>query len=73
MTLDIRQPMGLMFTLVGALLALYGLVAGTTAGGAAWFNIDAWWGGLLTLFGVAMLGLAARARRAAVRHAGAPR
>ena len=73
MTLDIRQPMGLMFTVVGTLLALYGLVAGTTAGGAASFNIDAWWGGLLTLFGLVMLGLAARARRAAARGVGPPR
>ena len=68
MTLDIRRPMGLMFTLVGTLLAVYGLVAGSAAGGAAGFNIDAWWGGLLTLFGLAMLGLAARARRAAGRR-----
>jgi hypothetical protein len=67
MTLDIRTPIGLLFTLIGSLLLLYGLTqapAGTpidtpvvAAGGG---NINAIWGTVLILFGLCMLLLARR-------------
>lgn len=58
MGLDIRWPIGLMFTLIGALLAVFGLTnqASSTAhaGGEA-IGIDLIWGVVLLIFGVLML------------------
>jgi hypothetical protein len=63
MSFDIRIPIGAMFVLIGALLVAYGLSAGTvTVSGAHGHNVNAWWGSLMALFGVAMLGIARRAR-----------
>ena len=58
--LDLRIPMGLMFSLVGAILAVYGLL---TRGSEIYqrllgINVNICWGGTLLLFGLAMLGLA---------------
>ena len=63
MRLDIRLPLGLLFTLIGALLVIYGITQGfaSTTGG---LNLNADWGAVLILFGVGMLLLARRARRA---------
>jgi hypothetical protein len=66
MTLDIRLPMGLLFTLIGALLLLYG-VTHAAVSTAVGLNINAAWGALLMVFGVSMLLLA---RRAAQAHRG---
>jgi hypothetical protein len=61
MHLDIRIPIGLLFTLIGALLVGYGLMHGAPLRGtAAGWNINAWWGAVLIVFGVAMLLLARR-------------
>lgn len=58
MTLDIRWPIGLMFTVVGALLVAQGLFADESiAAGALGININLWWGLVLLVFGVAMLWL----------------
>jgi hypothetical protein len=62
MGLDIRWPIGLMFSIVGLLLAGYGLVTG----GAIYqcslgININLIWGVVLLVFGGAMLALAKRA------------
>jgi hypothetical protein len=63
--MDIRQPMGWFFVIVGALLIGYGLFAHPPAGAArAALTIDAWWGGVLLLFGALMLALARRRRMA---------
>jgi len=58
--LDLRLPMGLMFSLVGAMLTLYGLV---TWGGEQYshslgINVNLWWGMVLLGFGLIMLGMA---------------
>ncbi len=58
--LDLRLPMGLMFSLVGAILAIYGLC---TWGSEQYqhslnINVNVWWGLALLVFGLAMLGLA---------------
>ncbi|MGO9110551.1 MAG: hypothetical protein ACLP9L_15115 [Thermoguttaceae bacterium] len=59
--LDLRLPMGLMFSLVGAMLTLYGLF---TWGGEQYvarslgINVNVWWGMALLIFGLIMLGLA---------------
>ena len=58
--LDLRLPMGLMFSLVGALLTVYGLY---TWGGEQYarslgLNVNFLWGMALLAFGLVMLGLA---------------
>jgi uncharacterized membrane protein HdeD (DUF308 family) len=54
MGLDIRWPIGLMFTLIGALLAVFGLVKGTESISQN-ININLIWGIVLLVFGVFML------------------
>jgi hypothetical protein len=61
MGLDIRLPIGMMFTLIGALLAIYGLA--TCSDSALYkssldLNINLWWGLVLFLFGAVMLAFA---------------
>jgi putative Mn2+ efflux pump MntP len=54
MGLDIRWPIGLMFTLIGVLLVITGLVNGADARSLN-LNINLWWGGVMLVFGVLML------------------
>jgi high-affinity Fe2+/Pb2+ permease len=54
MGLDIRWPIGLMFTLIGALLAGFGLVKGSESLSLG-ININLIWGAVLLVFGVLML------------------
>lgn len=67
MTLDIRLPLGLLFTLIGALLVVYGITHGpaSIAGG---LNVNLDWGTVLIVFGASMLLLAYR--RTARAHQG---
>ena len=66
MGLDIRWPIGLMFTLVGALLVIYG---GVTMSDAEVYrrsldiNINLRWGLVLLVFGAWMLWMAWRGSR----------
>ena len=56
MTLDLRLPLGLLFAILGLLLALYGLVADASmyqaAGGV---NVNLWTGAAMLAFGALML------------------
>jgi hypothetical protein len=66
MGLDIRWPIGLMFSLIGALLVGFGAVTG--AGNEMYqhslnININLWWGVVLLAFGVLMLLGAMRGRK----------
>jgi sulfite exporter TauE/SafE len=54
MGLDIRWPIGLMFTLIGALLAVFGLAKATESTSLD-ININLIWGVVLLVFGVLML------------------
>jgi hypothetical protein len=54
MGLDIRWPIGLMFTLIGALLAVFGLTKGAESTSLG-ININLIWGAVLLVFGVLML------------------
>lgn len=54
MGLDIRWPIGLMFTLIGALLAVFGLAKGAESTSLG-ININLVWGAVLLVFGVLML------------------
>jgi protein-S-isoprenylcysteine O-methyltransferase Ste14 len=61
MGLDLRWPIGLMFSLIGALLVIYGLITNSNAETYArslGININLYWGLLLLVFGGTMLTLA---------------
>ena len=64
--LDVRVPIGGLFTALGLLLGGYGLA---TAGDVAHYarsrsvNINLWWGLVMLAFGVLLLVAASRARR----------
>jgi len=59
MTLDLRVPIGMMFGLVGAMLAVYGLFSDPAIYRASLgINVNLWWGLVLVLFGGVMLGSA---------------
>jgi len=62
MGLDIRLPIGIIFTVYGAILIVFGLVADpaifVSSNGV---NIDLWWGLAMLVFGLLMGLLAYRA------------
>ena len=58
MGLDIRWPIGLMFSLIGAILVVYGLATGKDAEmykRSLEMNVNLIWGVLLLVFGLLML------------------
>jgi protein-S-isoprenylcysteine O-methyltransferase Ste14 len=58
MGLDIRWPIGLMFSIIGAILVIYGAVSGSDAEmyrHSLGMNINLGWGLLLLVFGLLML------------------
>ena len=66
MGLDIRLPIGLMFTLIGAMLALYGLATRSETElyrCSLGINVNMCWGLVLLAFGIAMLTLFWRGRK----------
>src|SRR5207253_5365178 len=64
MSLDVRLPIGGFFTLLGLLLTGYGWATlGAPGTAPAGVPIDLVWGAVLLVFGVALLGLARRARK----------
>ena len=66
MGLDIRLPIGLMFSLVGALLAVHGLITNGSQelyGRSLGLNVNLWWGVGLLVFGVLMLAFGWRAQK----------
>ena len=61
MGLDIRLPIGLMFTLFGLLLVLYGFVSDKAIyQRSLGLNVNLGWGVVLLIFGVVMLVLGRR-------------
>lgn len=62
--LDLRYPIGGLFTVLGVILAGYGIV---TRGNVAMYerstgvNLNFWWGAIMIAFGIVFLLLAARA------------
>ena len=63
MGLDIRWPIGLMFSLIGAIMVLYGLVTSSNAEiyqRSLGINVDLYWGLVLLVFGGWMLRMAWR-------------
>ena len=64
MDLDVRLPIGLMFTLFGLLLAAFGVFSDPRifAEHSLGIDVDLDWGLVLLAFGLTMLGVALRAR-----------
>jgi hypothetical protein len=64
MKLDVRLPIGLMFTIVGAMLVVFGLVSNSAIyDKSLGINVNLWWGMVLLVFGATMLTFAIRGRK----------
>lgn len=71
MNLDLRLPIGLMFSIFGVLLTLFGLVSDPAIyAQSLGINVNLWWGLVLLVFGFVMLGFAMRAARKRTGSAG---
>lgn len=72
MRLDIRLPLGLLFLVLGSLLLIFGLISNSDLyERSLGININLWWGMVMSLFALVLLGLAYRAYRLAGQsHAG---
>ncbi len=65
MRLDVRFPIGGMFSIVGAILTVYGIVSDSAMyEKSLGINVNLWWGLVLLAFGLLMLVFAFRAERA---------
>lgn len=62
MVLDIRIPIGIVFTVTGLLIFVYGLIYRTPAPAGGSINVDAVWGAVLISFGSCMLLVSRRHR-----------
>lgn len=74
MGLDLRWPIGLMFSIIGVLLTVYGLITNSnpaTYARSLGINIDLYWGVLLVVFGATMLTLAWRGAKKNAEQASA--
>ncbi len=72
MGLDIRWPIGLMFSLIGAIMLVYGLVTGSNKEmyeRSLDINVNLYWGILLLVFGAWMLMMAVRGKKAEEQNA----
>lgn len=66
MRLDLRLPIGLMFTSFGILLVGFGALSDPAIyERSLGINVNLWWGLVLLGFGAVMLGLVMRGRRTA--------
>ncbi|MGD0923022.1 MAG: hypothetical protein ABSA70_14860 [Terriglobia bacterium] len=64
MGLDIRLPIGIIFTIYGLLLLVYGALTDPAIfKRSLGVNIDLWWGAAMLVFGLFMGALALRASR----------
>jgi hypothetical protein len=63
---DVRLPIGLMFTIFGAMLTLYGLASDRAIyERSLGIDVNLWWGLAVLAFGLVMLTFALRAKRGA--------
>lgn len=66
MSLDLRIPMGLMFTLIGTILAAFGLATNGNEklyAPSLGINANLWWGLVLLAFGMTMFLLGRRSQK----------
>jgi hypothetical protein len=67
MGIDIRLPIGLMFTVFGVMLTVYGRISNPAIyARSLGININSMWGVVLLVFGTIMLALGARSHRQAM-------
>ena len=65
MNLDLRLPIGLMFSAFGVLLTLFGLVSDRSIyQRSLGINVNLWWGLVLLAFGLVMLAYGIRGQKA---------
>jgi len=63
-SLDLRLPIGLLFSLFGVILVVYGLVSDTAIyAQSLGINVNLWWGLVLLAFGLTMLFFGLKASR----------
>ena len=61
--MDLRAPIGWLFTLLGVGLSIYGLLSDPAIYSASLnINVNLWWGFVMAIFGLAMLAGASRSR-----------
>ena len=67
--LDIRWPIGLLFSLMGSLVAVYGLISSARtlyrpldSAATKAINLNLWWGLVMLVFGICMVAGALRAQ-----------
>jgi len=66
MQFDLRLPIGLLFSIIGAIVAIYGLVTPAEKYACSLgINVNLWWGIVMLIFGASMLALALASRRKA--------
>jgi hypothetical protein len=71
MGIDIRLPIGILFSLLGLILAAYGILGDTSRYVQSLdVNINLIWGIVLLMFGLVMLLLSRRGMRAAPQKSG---
>jgi hypothetical protein len=66
MNLDLRIPMGLMFSFVGVILAAFGIATRSTPAlyeKSLGINVNFWWGIVLLIFGQIMFHMGRRASK----------
>ena len=64
MSLDVRFPIGGMFSIVGAILVIYGVLSDPAIyAKSLGINVNLWWGLVLLAFGMIMLLFAFRTHR----------
>jgi hypothetical protein len=64
MKLDLRYPIGLLFSVFGLILTIYGMVSDKAIyQRSLGINVNLYWGIELLAFGLVMLALAMRSRR----------
>ena len=76
MHLDIRLPIGLMFSLLGVILTIYGLFTASDKAAldrSLGININLWWGLFILIFGAVMLFLARSAKAKEPKKHGDPK
>jgi len=63
MHFDLRLPIGLLFSIFGAIVAIYGLVTPAEMYACSLgINVNLWWGIVMLIFGFSMLALAMASR-----------
>ena len=68
MNLDLRLPIGLMFSVFGLMLTGYGFVSDRAIyARSLGINVNIWWGLVLLGFGLVMLGFVAKSRARGAR------